>query len=125
TIEERGVFEAPSLTDGSEISEVDEQACSSWESGVNFCAICCPNEIFKKGINQLAITIDSKSDHLLDKGATVEDKGLVPVRGKMIANQLDGIWVSGGQALMRQPRARLGVIAYWLVLHLWLHATIL
>ncbi|GJW25624.1 putative ribonuclease H-like domain-containing protein [Tanacetum coccineum] len=27
TIQERGVFEAPSLTDGSEISEVDEQAC--------------------------------------------------------------------------------------------------
>lgn len=27
TIQERGVFEAPSLTAGSEISEVDEQAC--------------------------------------------------------------------------------------------------
>lgn len=27
--------------------------------------------------DQLAITIDSESDRLLDKGATVEDKGLV------------------------------------------------
>ncbi|GKE72816.1 hypothetical protein Tco_1534857, partial [Tanacetum coccineum] len=90
----------------------------------------------RKGSNdQLAITIDSESDRLLDKGATVEDKGhmfkslntsgLVPVQGKMIADRLDGIWVSGGQVLMRQPRARLGVIAYWLVLHLWLLGTIL
>uniref|UniRef100_A0A251U153 Uncharacterized protein n=1 Tax=Helianthus annuus TaxID=4232 RepID=A0A251U153_HELAN len=90
----------------------------------------------RKGSNeQLAITIDSDSERLLDRSATVEDKGhifkslhtsgLVPVQGKMIADRLDGIWVSGGQALMRRPRARLGLIAYWLVLHLWLLGTIL
>ncbi|GKB92205.1 hypothetical protein Tco_0964477 [Tanacetum coccineum] len=35
----------------------------------------------RKGSNhQLAITIDSESDRLLDKGASVEDKGLVLIK---------------------------------------------
>ncbi|GJX22788.1 triosephosphate isomerase, cytosolic [Tanacetum coccineum] len=131
------VFEAPSLTAGSEISEVDEQACVVNIAPISFCLVpvgkvglplvpsAAQMRSLRKGSNdQLAITIDSESDRLLDKGATVEDKGhmfkslntsgLVPVQGKMIADRLNGIWVSGGQVLMRQPRARRGVIAYWL-----------
>ncbi|KAJ9554485.1 hypothetical protein OSB04_018530 [Centaurea solstitialis] len=89
----------------------------------------------KNSSEQLSINIDSDSDRLLGRNETVQDKGhvfkslhtsgLVPVKGKMIADRLDGIWVSGGQALMRRPRARLGLIAYWLFVHLWLLGTIL
>nr|GEV40993.1 polyamine-modulated factor 1-binding protein 1 [Tanacetum cinerariifolium] len=106
TIQERGVFEAPSLTAGSEISEVDEQVPVG-KVGLPLVPSAAQMRSLRKGSNdQLAITIDSESDRLLDKGATVEDKGhmfkslntsgLVPVQGKMIADRLDGIWVSGG-----------------------------
>ncbi|KAL4573901.1 hypothetical protein LXL04_020722 [Taraxacum kok-saghyz] len=72
---------------------------------------------------------------MLNKSQSFEDKchivkslnmsSLVPVQGKMIADRLDGIWVSGDRALMSRPRARLSLIAYWLVLHLWVLGTIL
>nr|XP_043637938.1 nucleoporin nup211-like [Erigeron canadensis] len=135
TIQERSVFEGPSLPAGSEISEIDDQVPVG-KVGLPLVPSAAQMRSLRKGSNdQLAITIDSESDRLLDKVETVEDKGhifkslhtsgLVPVQGKMIADRLDGIWVSGGQALMRRPRARLGLIAYWLVLHLWLLGTIL
>ncbi|GKB19713.1 hypothetical protein Tco_0853636 [Tanacetum coccineum] len=104
TIQERGVFEAP-LTAGSEISEVDEQA---WfpvgKVGLPLVPSAAQMRSLRKGSNdQLAITIDLESYRLLDKGASVEDKGhmfkslntsgLVPVQGKMVADRLDGIWV--------------------------------
>ncbi|KAI3817495.1 hypothetical protein L1987_11287 [Smallanthus sonchifolius] len=129
------IQKAPSLPAGSEISEIDDQIAVG-KVGLPLVPSAAQMRSLRKGSNeQLAITIDSESDRLLDKAATVEDKGhifkslhtsgLVPAQGKMIADRLDGIWVSGGQALMRRPRARLGVIAYWLVLHLWLLGTIL
>lgn len=135
TIQERGVFEGPSLSAGSEISEIDDQVPVG-KVGLPLVPSAAQMRSLRKGSNdQLAITIDSESERLLDKAETVEDKGhifkslntsgLVPVQGKMIADRLDGIWVSGGQALMRQPRARLGLIAYWLLIHLWLLGTIL
>ncbi|KAK9060207.1 hypothetical protein SSX86_020911 [Deinandra increscens subsp. villosa] len=134
-IQERGVFGAPSFSAGSEISEIDDQVTAG-KVGLPLAASAAQMRSLRKGSSeQLAITIDSESDRLLDKAETVEDKGhifkslhtsgLVPVQGKMIADRIDGIWVSGGQALMRRPRARLGLIAYWLMLHLWLLGTIL
>ncbi|KAL8218877.1 hypothetical protein R6Q57_022250 [Mikania cordata] len=131
------IQKAPSLPAGSEISEIDDQACVAvGKVGLPLVPSAAQMRSLRKGSNdQLAITIDSESDRLLDKAATVEDKGhifkslhtsgLVPVQGKMIADRLDGIWVSSGQALMRRPGARLGLIAYWLVLHLWLLGTVL
>ncbi|KAL8253587.1 hypothetical protein R6Q59_031808 [Mikania micrantha] len=129
------IQKAPSLPAGSEISEIDDQVAVG-KVGLPLVPSAAQMRSLRKGSNdQLAITIDSESDRLLDKAATVEDKGhifkslhtsgLVPVQGKMIADRLDGIWVSSGQALMRRPGARLGLIAYWLVLHLWLLGTVL
>ncbi|KAJ0899966.1 hypothetical protein HanPSC8_Chr08g0308131 [Helianthus annuus] len=129
------IQKAPSLPAGSEISEIDDQVAVG-KAGLPLVPSAAQMRSLRKGSNeQLAITIDSDSERLLDRSATVEDKGhifkslhtsgLVPVQGKMIADRVDGIWVSGGQALMRRPRARLGLIAYWLVLHLWLLGTIL
>ncbi|XP_076893058.1 trans-Golgi network-localized SYP41-interacting protein 1-like [Bidens hawaiensis] len=135
TIQERGVIGSPSFSPGSEISEIDDQVTVG-KAGLPLVPSAAQMRSLRKGSNeQLAITIDSESDRLLNKAETVEDKGhlfkslhttgLVPVQGKMIADRIDGIWVSGVQALMRRPRARLGLIAYWLVLHLWLLGTIL
>ncbi|XP_058195147.1 trans-Golgi network-localized SYP41-interacting protein 1-like [Rhododendron vialii] len=88
-----------------------------------------------KGSNDhLAIDINSESDRLIKNEETDEDKGhifkplntsgLVPLQGNMIADRIDGLWVSGGRALMSRPRARLGLMAYWLLLHIWLLATL-
>ncbi|GKE00014.1 hypothetical protein Tco_1387997 [Tanacetum coccineum] len=78
TIQERGVFEAP-LTAGSEISKVDEQAFG--KVGLPLVPYAAQMRSLRKGSNdQLAITIDSESDCLLDKGASVEDKGLVLIK---------------------------------------------
>ncbi|KAL0364261.1 UNVERIFIED_CONTAM: hypothetical protein Sangu_0523700 [Sesamum angustifolium] len=90
----------------------------------------------RKGSNDhLAISISSESERLINNEETDEDKGhlfkslntsgLIPRQGRSAADRIDGIWVSGSRALMRHPRGRLGLIAYWLVLHLWLLGTIL
>ncbi|GKF32856.1 hypothetical protein Tco_0102654, partial [Tanacetum coccineum] len=52
--------------------------------------------------DHLSINIDPESDSLIDKHETVEDKGhkfkslhtsgLVPAKGKIIVDRLDGIW---------------------------------
>ncbi|KAL4573894.1 hypothetical protein LXL04_020715 [Taraxacum kok-saghyz] len=122
---------------GSEISEVEDQAClfpsficlmSSPVGKVGLPLVPSAAQVRslrKRSNDQLAITIDSESNCLLNKSQSFEDKGLVPVQGKMIADRLDGIWVSGDRTLMSRPRARLSLIAYWLVLHLWVLGTIL
>ncbi|KAF8408364.1 hypothetical protein HHK36_007513 [Tetracentron sinense] len=89
----------------------------------------------KGSSDHLALSIDSESDRLINHEETDEDKGhvfkslntsgLIPKQGKMVADRIDGIWVSGGRVLMSRPRARLGLIAYWLFLHIWLLGTIL
>ncbi|KAI3501832.1 hypothetical protein L1887_29858 [Cichorium endivia] len=117
------------MTESSEISEVEDPVLI----GKRTMPLV---RTFRKGSNDhLALNIDSEADRLINNQETVEDKGhvfkslhtsgLVPPQGKMIADRLDGIWVSSGGALMSRPRARLGVIAYWLVLHLWLVSTLL
>ncbi|TYI43709.1 hypothetical protein ES332_A01G187400v1 [Gossypium tomentosum] len=56
---------------------------------------------------------------------SLNTSGLIPKQGKLIADRVDGIWVSGGQVLSSRPRARLGLIAYCLLLHIWLLGTVL
>ncbi|KVH95693.1 hypothetical protein Ccrd_002256 [Cynara cardunculus var. scolymus] len=132
TIHEKGITEASALPPRSEISEVQDLGPIGKRSMPSAAHV----RTLKKGSNDhLSINIDQESDRLIDTRETVEDKrlifkslhttGLVPAQGKIIADRLDGIWVSGGQALMSRPRARLGLIAYWLVLHLWLLGTLL
>ncbi|XP_023734400.1 trans-Golgi network-localized SYP41-interacting protein 1 [Lactuca sativa] len=137
-IQERGgIFQPPSLPAGSEISEIEDLSPVGKVGGLPLVPSAAQVRSLRKGSNdQLAITIDSESERLLsNKSESFEDKGhifkslntsgLVPIQGKMIADRVDGIWVSGDRALMRRPRARLGLIVYWIVLHLWLLGTIL
>ncbi|GJW28811.1 retrovirus-related pol polyprotein from transposon TNT 1-94 [Tanacetum coccineum] len=92
TIQERGVFESP-LTAESEISKFPVG-----KVGLPLVPYAAQMRSLRKGSNdQLAITIDSESDCLLDKGSishmfkSLNTSGLVPVQGKMIADRLDGI----------------------------------
>ncbi|KAL7261253.1 hypothetical protein ACSBR1_006819 [Camellia fascicularis] len=133
--QERSIFEAPSLPNRSEITEI-EDVSPVVKKAVAPAPTAAHVRTLRKGSNdQLAINIDSESVRLIKNEETDEDKGhvfkplntsgLIPVQGKMIADRLDGIWVSGGRALMSRPRARLGLVAYWLFLHIWLMGTIL
>lgn len=133
--QERSIFEAPSLPNRSEITEI-EDVSPVVKKAVAPAPTAAHVRTLRKGSNdQLAINIDSESVRLIKNEETDEDKGhvfkplntsgLIPVKGKMIADRLDGIWVSGGRALMSRPRARLGLVAYWLFLHIWLMGTIL
>nr|XP_043606049.1 nucleoprotein TPR-like [Erigeron canadensis]XP_043606050.1 nucleoprotein TPR-like [Erigeron canadensis] len=128
-IHERSSSEASSLPSRSEISEVED----SGSIGKRVTPLARTS---RRGSNDhLALSIDPESERLIDEHETLQDKGhifkslhtsgLVPVQGKIIADRLDGIWVAGGGALMSRPRARLGLIAYWLVLHVWLLGTFL
>nr|GEV36735.1 hypothetical protein [Tanacetum cinerariifolium] len=135
TIHERGGTESSSLPPRSEISEVEDPGSVGKRATPLVPSAAQMRSLRKGSDDHLSINIDPESDSLVDKHETVEDKGhkfkslhtsgLVPAKGKIIADRLDGIWVSGGRALMSRPRARLGLIAYWLVLHLWLLGTLL
>lgn len=131
---EESVFETPSLPNRSEITEIEDVGPIA-KKAVAPAASAAHARSLRKGSNDhLAIDIDSESDRLIKNEETDEDKGhifkslntsgLVPIQGKIIADRIDGIWVSGGRALMSRPRARLGLIAYWLFLHIWLLATL-
>ncbi|KAF7124218.1 hypothetical protein RHSIM_Rhsim12G0037200 [Rhododendron simsii] len=131
---ETSIFEASSLPTRSEITEI-EDAGPIAKKAVAPAAFAAHARTLRKGSNDhLAIDIDSESDRLIKNEETDEDKGhifkplntsgLVPLQGKMIADRIDGLWVSGGRALMSRPRARLGLMAYWLLLHIWLLATL-
>lgn len=135
SVQERGSFEAHSLPPRSEISEIDDAG-----PPVNIPIPPGPSNAHVRSLrkgssDQLAINIDSESDRLISKKNTAEDKGhvfkslntsgLVPRQGRTIADRIDGIWVAGDRALMGRPRARIGVIAYWLFLNIWLLSYIL
>ncbi|KAI3728370.1 hypothetical protein L6452_17004 [Arctium lappa] len=137
-IHESGITEASeasSLSSRSEISEVQNLGPVGKRAMPLVPSAAHVRTLWKGSNDHLAINMDPESDRLIDTQETVEDKrhifkslhttGLVPAQGKIIADRLDGIWVSGGQALMSRPRARLGLIAYWLVLHLWLLGALL
>ncbi|KAB5537472.1 hypothetical protein DKX38_015005 [Salix brachista] len=137
-VQERSIFEAPPPT-GSEISEI-EDAGSVGKNGISPVASASASaahvRTMRKGsTDHLDLNVDLESGSLINHKETDEDKGhvfkslntsgLIPKQGKSFADRIDGIWVSGGGVLMSRPRARLGLIAYWLFLHLWLLGTIL
>ncbi|KAH1098171.1 hypothetical protein J1N35_015092 [Gossypium stocksii] len=133
-VQDRSIFEAPSASTGSEISEI-EDAGSHVKKTVSPVPSAAHVRIMQKGsADHLALNIDSETDRLINSEETDEDKGrmfkplnttgLIPKQGKSIADRVDGIWVSGGRVLSSRPRVRLGLIAYCLLLHIWLLGTI-
>ncbi|KAK9108356.1 hypothetical protein Syun_024367 [Stephania yunnanensis] len=132
---ERSVSEASSTATSSEISEI-EDAGSLGTKSISAAPSAAQLRTMKKGSSDhLVLNIDSESDRLINRPETDDDKGhvfkslntsgLIPQKGRLIADRIDGIWVNGSRVLMNQPRARMGVVAYWLLLHIWLFATIL
>ncbi|KAJ7957643.1 golgin subfamily B member 1-like isoform X1 [Quillaja saponaria] len=134
-VQERSIFEAPTLPTGSEISEVEDVGSLVKKTTSPVQSAAHVRNMRKGSSDHLALDIDLESDRLINNLDSDEDKGhlfkslntsgLIPKQGKLIADQFDGIWVSGGRVLMSRPRARLGVIAYCLLLHVWLLGTIL
>ncbi|KAL9420774.1 hypothetical protein AB3S75_038363 [Citrus x aurantiifolia] len=135
--QERSIFEASSLPTGSEISEVEDVMQGTLEQKtISHVPSAAHTRTMRKGsTDHLTINIDSESARLINSEETDEDKGhvfkslntlgLIPRQGKMVADRIDGIWVSGGRLLMSRPGTRLGLIAYSLLLHIWLLGTIL
>lgn len=134
--QERSIFEAASLPTQSEISEVQDVVPVSKNLASSSVASAAHVRTLRKGsADQLAINIDSESERLINDEEADQEKGhafkslntsgLVPGQGKMIADRIDGIWVSSSRALMSHPRGRLSLIAYCLFLHIWLLGTIL
>ncbi|MCD7463045.1 hypothetical protein HAX54_049852 [Datura stramonium] len=134
--QERGIFEAASLPTQSEISEVQDVVPVSKNLASSSVTSAAHVRTLRKGsTDQLAINIDSESERLINDEETDQEKGhafkslntsgLIPGQGKMIADRIDGIWVSSSRALMSHPRGRLSLIAYCLFLHIWLLGTIL
>lgn len=137
-VQERSIFEAPPPA-VSEISEI-EDAGPVGKNGISPVASSTASaahvRTMRKGsTDHLALNVDLESGSLINHEETDEDKGhvfkslntsgLIPKQGKSAADRIDSIWVSGGRVLMSRPRARLGLIAYWLFLHIWLLGTIL
>ncbi|WCJ38643.1 Trans-Golgi network-localized SYP41-interacting protein 1 [Euphorbia peplus] len=137
-VQERSIFEAPSLPTGSEISEIEDVApvAKNAQPALPPVPSAAQMRTMRKeaSTDHLVLNVDSESASLINHEETDEDKGhvfkslntsgLIPKQGKSAADRIDGIWVSGGRVLMSRPRARLGFIAYWLMLHIWLLATI-
>ncbi|KAF3544386.1 hypothetical protein DY000_02008674 [Brassica cretica] len=131
-VHERSIFEAPRASSSSEISEIEDKGKKSISAVPTAAQV---RMVRKASTDHLAINIDSESEHLTNHNEADEDKGhvfkslnmsgLIPTQGKMIADRVDGIWVSGGRVLMSRPQARLSVMVYSLLLHLWLLASIL
>ncbi|KAJ0247507.1 TGN-localized SYP41-interacting protein [Hirschfeldia incana] len=119
-VHERSIFEAPRASSSSEISEIDDKGKKSISAVPTSAQV---RMVRKASTDHLAINIDSESEHLMNHSEADEDKdkghvfkslnmsGLIPTQGKMIADRVDGIWVSGGRVLMSRPQARLGVMA--------------
>ncbi|GFP96073.1 hypothetical protein PHJA_001751400 [Phtheirospermum japonicum] len=133
--QERGIS-IDSLSTQSEISEIQDMAALGKNNTVTPVQSAAHVRLLRKGSNDhLAINIDPESERLIDNKESDDDKGhifkslnnsgLIPRQGRTVADRVDGIWVSGSRALMSHPRGRLGLIAYWLVLHIWLLGTIL
>ncbi|VFQ87664.1 unnamed protein product [Cuscuta campestris] len=133
---ERDTFEAASLPAESEISEIHDTGSTATISASTSVPSAAHVRTLRKGsTDHLALTIDSGSERLLNHDEANEDKGhlfkslittgLVPRQGRILADRIDGIWVSSGRALMSRPRARIGLILYSFLLHIWLLGTIL
>lgn len=136
TVQEKGLFESSSLPTNSEISEIQDLGPTGKNTAVPPVPYAAHPRTLRKGSNDhLAIAVDPESQELINNEQADDDKGhvfkslntsgLIPRQGKIIADRVDGIWVSGDRALMRHPRARLSFIAYCLVLHIWLLGSVL
>ncbi|XP_009769668.1 trans-Golgi network-localized SYP41-interacting protein 1 [Nicotiana sylvestris] len=133
--QERGIFETATLPAQSEISEVQDVVPVSKNLASSVTSAAHVRTLRKGSTDQLAINIDTESERLINDEEADQEKGhafkslnasgLIPGQGKMIADRIDGIWVSSSRALMSHPRGRLGLIAYCLFLHIWLLGTIL
>ncbi|KAJ9176261.1 hypothetical protein P3X46_011596 [Hevea brasiliensis] len=134
-VQERSIFEAAPLPSGSEISEIEDVGAVG-SNAISPVPSAAQLRTMRKGsTDHLVLSIDSESGSLINNEETDEEKGhafkslntsgLIPKQGKSLADRIDGIWVSGGRVLMSRPRARLGLIAYWLFLHIWVLGTIL
>ncbi|KAK8937715.1 hypothetical protein KSP40_PGU018061 [Platanthera guangdongensis] len=131
-VKERTVFESSSTTMRPEITEIEEGSVGM--SSKSPIASAHVRAMRKGSSDHLALTVDSEYEHLLtaqeteDKGhvfKSLNTSGLIPKQGRLIADRVDGIWVSGGRMLMSKPAARLGLIAYCIFLHLWALVSIL
>ncbi|KAL3511387.1 hypothetical protein ACH5RR_030788 [Cinchona calisaya] len=136
SIKEKGISELSPSNSHPEISEIQDLGPTGKNVAVSSVPSAAHARTLRKGSNDhLAISIEPESERLINHEQADEDKGhvfkslntsgLIPRQGKMIADRIDGIWVSGGRALMSRPRARLSLIAYWLFLHIWLLGSIL
>ncbi|RWR72107.1 myosin-11 [Cinnamomum micranthum f. kanehirae] len=125
-----------SLVGASEISEIEDVGPVGKSLLPPIPAAAHVRTMWKGSSDHLALNIDSESDRLInhretdDKGHVFKFKalstsGLVPKQGKLIADRIDGIWVSGGRIFMSRPGARIGLFAYCLLLHIWVLGTIL
>ncbi|GLJ18240.1 hypothetical protein SUGI_0322620 [Cryptomeria japonica] len=122
------------VVDATEVSEIEELGQSSKTPLLSVPVAPHVRSTRKASSNHLALDIDVESDALAfdredhDKGhafKSLTTTGFIPKSTQPVADWIDGIWVSGGRILMRQPTARMGLIVYWLTLHLWIVAMVL
>uniref|UniRef100_A0A1D1XKV1 Spindle pole body component 110 n=2 Tax=Anthurium amnicola TaxID=1678845 RepID=A0A1D1XKV1_9ARAE len=131
---EKAISEASSVATGSEISEIEDGGPIGKRSLSPVPAAAHVRVMRKGSSDHLALNIDPESERLIspreidDKGhvfKSLNTSGLIPKQGKHIADRIDGIWVSAGRILMSRPEARIGLIAYSFLLHIWVLGTIL
>lgn len=134
SVKERAVFESSTSATGSEISEIEDLGPLAKSSKSPASAAAHVRTMRKGSADHLVLNVDPESERLIsawetdDKGhffKSLNASGLIPKQGKSIADRVDGIWVSVGRILMSKPGARLGLIGYYVFLHLWLLGTIL
>ncbi|XP_062222864.1 trans-Golgi network-localized SYP41-interacting protein 1 [Phragmites australis] len=126
-------FEASSSAIVSDLSEIEDLG-SMGKTSISSVSTAAHARTMRKGsTDHLVVNIGTESERLIsaqdsdDKGRikSLHTSGMIPAQGKHIADRVDAIWVSGSQILMNRPRARLGLMVYWLFLHLWLLGSIL
>jgi chromosome segregation ATPase len=117
-----------------EVSEIEELGQSSNNSLSSVPVAPHVRSTRKASSDHLALNIDMDSDKSTsdreddEKGhvfKSLTSTGIIPKSTRSLADRIDGIWVSGGRMLMRQPTARMGLIVYWVVLHFWMVVTLL
>lgn len=117
-----------------EVSEIEELGQSSNNSVSSVPVAPHVRSTRKASSDHLALNIDMDSDKSTsdreddEKGhvfKSLTSTGIIPKSTRSLADRIDGIWVSGGRMLMRQPTARMGIIVYWVVLHFWMVVTLL
>lgn len=127
-------FEASSSTIGSDMSDIEDAGPVGKTTSVSSVSTAAHARTMRKGsADHLVVNIGSESERLIaaqdsdDKGRikSLHTSGFIPAQGKHIADRVDAFWVSGSQILMNRPRARLGLMLYWLAVHLWLMGSIL